>query len=153
MTSRLLAAFTLTIATAIAIGVWAEFADLGRPQLISVALPAIALATLAAAAGLARTTRGRAIAALASGVVIGTALGVLGEGTYLALHYARGGTLNFEGYNTQREMALALLGIHTLVGLTGGVIVGACLAAAFALAGTVRPRTPADHPGANPWTA
>ena len=148
-----LAAAALTLAVALLIGVWAEFADLGQALLVGVALPAIALSTFAAALGLARTTRGRAIAALAGGVVIGTTLGVLGEGTYLALHFTRGGELNFEGLDSQGEMALALLGIHTLVGLSGGAIVGAALAVAFSIAGVVRTRAPADPAAAKPWTA
>jgi hypothetical protein len=152
VTRKSIAAAIFTLAVALLIGVWAEFADLGQALLVSVALPVIAVATPAATLGLARTTRGRAIAALGCGLLLGTALGVLGEGTYLALHFARGGELNFEGFSSQPAMAMALLGIHTLAGLSGGAIVGTALAAAFVLTGLARPQ-PVDRSSANPWTA
>jgi hypothetical protein len=132
---RLLLAIALILTAALAIGVSAEFADLNQPVLIAIGLPAIAVSAVLASAAL---PVARPPAVFAAGVVAGLALGVAGEGTYLALHFARGGELNFESYDTQREMALALLGIHTLVGLTGGVIVGAALAAAFAFAAIMR---------------
>lgn len=134
--TRTSSGIALVVFVALAVGVAAEFADLNQPVLVSIALPAIAGATWLVA-GARATPLARAATALVAGVALGLALGVIGEGSYLALHFARGGELSFEGYDSQRAMALALLAIHTLVGLGGGALAGTLVAATFAARGVV----------------
>ena len=130
-------------AAALALGVWAEFADLGPPLLLAVAGPAILISTLSAAylaSGLARP-----FVVLLLGVAIGVLTFGLTEGSYLAIHLSRGGTLNFEGADSQGAMAAALLGIHAGVGAVVGLAIGCGLAlvlyAARALGGPASPRS------------
>ncbi len=121
---------------ALGIGVWAEFADLGPPLLLAVALPAMAagLISLAIAYDL------RPIALVVVGAAIGFATFAIAEGLYLSLHYARGGTLDFESLESQSAMAAALFGIHVAVGTLAGLALG--VAGAFVVyAVGVRRRT------------
>ena len=111
---------------ALALGVWAEFADLNPPALLAVGLPAIIVSTVSAARALRSTARPAALLLL--GVALGTVTFAVTEGTYLAIHFSRGGTLNFESVDSQPAMALALLGIHVAVGALVGAGVGAGLA-------------------------
>jgi len=117
---------------ALALGVWAEFADLNPPALFAVALPAIIVSTVSAAYALRSTAR--PVLLLLLGVALGTVVFAITEGTYLAVHYSRGGTLDFESVDSQPAMALALLGIHVAVGALVGAGVGAGLAV-LAIAG------------------
>ena len=121
---------------ALGIGVWAEFADLSPPLLLAVALPAMAagLISLAIAYDL------RPIALVVVGGVIGFATFAIAEGLYLSLHYARGGFLNYEAYESQQAMAAALFGIHVAVGTLAGLALG-CTGALVAYAVGVRART------------
>ena len=112
---------------ALALGVWAEFADLNPPALFAVALPAIIVSTLSAAYALRSTAR--PVVLLLLGVALGMATFAITEGSYLAIHFSRGGTLNFESVDSQPAMALALLGIHVAVGALVGAGIGAGLAA------------------------
>jgi hypothetical protein len=112
---------------AVAIGVWAEFAHLTPPLLFAVALPAIIVSTVSAAY-LARRVPWP-LALVLAGAVLGTITFGLAEGTHVAIHLSRGGTLNFESFDSQPAMAMALLGIHVAVGAMIGAGVGAVLAA------------------------
>jgi hypothetical protein len=134
--TRTAAGIALALTVALSIGVAAEFAELNQAMLIAIALPVLVVATWLVAAHRA-TPSGRAVAALAGGAGVGLALGTIGEGTYLALHYSRGGELSVEAYDSQRAMALALFVIHTIVGLAGGALVGAAIASWFAARGLV----------------
>ncbi len=108
---------------ALAIGVWAEFADLGPPLLLAVAVPAMAV-TLASAALLTRAAA-RPLTIVLLGGAIGLVTFSISEGLYLAIHYARGGTLSFESLDSQPAMAVALFGIHVAVGTVAGLGLGA----------------------------
>ena len=125
-TRQALAGILFAPSVALALGVWAEFGDLNPPVLFAVALPAITVSTLSLAY-LARQFPWP-LALVLAGVVVGTITFGLTEGTYLAIHLSRGGTLNFEAYDSQPAMALALLGIHVAVGSMVGLGVGAGLA-------------------------
>lgn len=121
---------------ALGIGVWAEFADLSPPLLLAVAFPAmtVCLISLAIAFDL------RPIALAVVGAAIGFATFAIAEGLYLSIHYARGGTLDFESLDSQLAMAAALFGIHVAVGTLAGVALG-CTGALVAYAVGVRART------------
>jgi hypothetical protein len=138
VSTRALAAFAIGPAVGLGIGVWAEFADLSPPLLLAVATPAMAVA-LAGSAW--RTTLMERPAML---IVAGAALGLLtflaSEGTYLAIHRAHGGFLNFEAFESQEAMAAGLLAVHAFVGTIVGLAVGAAVAG-VALAARMRPRT------------
>ena len=120
---------------ALGIGVWAEFADLSPPLLLAVALPATAvcLISLAIAFDL------RPAALVVVGAAIGFATFAIAEGLYLSIHYARGGTLDFESLDSQLAMAAALFGIHVGVGTLAGLALG-CAGAVAAFALGVRSR-------------
>ena len=107
-------------AVALGIGVWAEFADLTPLLLLAVALPAmtISLASMAVLFDL------RPFALVFVGVAIGLMTFAIAEGLYLTIHYARGGTLDFESLDSQPAMAAALFGIHVAVGLILGLALG-----------------------------
>jgi hypothetical protein len=126
MKARCLAGLHVVPAAALLLGVWAEFADLGAPLLLAVAVPAIVVSTASAAYVSGAAERPAFV------VLIGTLAGALTfamtEGSYLALHLSRGGRLNFEGADSQQAMAAALLGIHVGV----GALVGACVGVAMA---------------------
>ncbi len=121
---------------ALGIGFWAEFADLGPPLLLAVAVPAmtVCLISLAIAFDL------RPIALVVVGAAIGFATFAIAEGLYLAIHYARGGTLDFESLDSQSAMAAALFGIHVAVGTLAGLALG-CAGAVVAFAVGARART------------
>jgi hypothetical protein len=121
--SRALLGLLIAPAVAVGIAVWAEFADLGPPLLLAVAVPAIVVSTLSAGYLL----RARPIALVLVGGLVGLLTFTIAEGGYLALHYARGGTLNAQCCDTQSEMAAALFGIHVAVGSAVGLTVGAAL--------------------------
>jgi len=118
------AGLVLAPASGLALGVWAEFDDLNAPLLLGVATPAIALATLAAA----RLLRVHPTAVALAGALLGALTLGLSEGVYIAVHRARGGFLNFEAFDSQGEMAAALIAIHAAAGATLGLAVGASLA-------------------------
>lgn len=105
---------------ALGIGVWAEFADLGPPLLLAVAVPAMAISLLS----LAIVLELRPVALVAVGTTIGFATFAVTEGLYLSIHYARGGTLDFESLSSQPAMAAALFGIHVAVGIVAGLALG-----------------------------
>ena len=121
---------------ALGIGVWAEFADLSPPLLLAVAFPAmtVCLISLTIAFDL------RPIALAVVGAAIGFSTFAIAEGLYLAIHYARGGTLDFESLDSQSAMAAALFGIHVAVGTLAGLALG-CAGAVVAFAVGVRART------------
>jgi hypothetical protein len=109
-------------AVALVIGVWAEFADLTPPVLLAIALPAMAV-TLAAVA--VRYDLGsRPIVLIVAATAIGLLTFAIAEGLYLAIHYGRGGTLDFESIDSQPAMAAALFGIHVAVGALAGFGLG-----------------------------
>ncbi len=106
--------------TALGIGVWAEFADLSPPLLLAVAIPAMAVTLFSVASAFDL----RPVAVFAAGAAVGFVTFAITEGLYLSLHYARGGFLNFEAYESQRAMAAALFGIHVGVGTVAGLALG-----------------------------
>lgn len=112
-------------AAGLGLGIWAEFADLGAPILLVVALPAMAISL----ASVAVLYDSRPPAMLIGGVLVGVATFAITEGTYLGLHRARGGFLNYEAYESQEAMAAALFAIHAGLGLAFGLGLG--LAAAL----------------------
>ncbi len=126
MNARWFAAALVAPAAALLLGVWAEFAELGPPLLLAVAVPAIAASAACVAYITGRWTRPAFIVSL--GALIGTLTFGLTEGSYLALHFSRGGEVDFEGLDSQRAMAAALLGIHLGVGALVGLGVGVGLA-------------------------
>ncbi len=126
MNARWFAAALVAPAAALLLGVWAEFAELGPPLLLAVAVPAIAAWAACVAYITGRWTRPAFIVSL--GALIGTLTFGLTEGSYLALHFSRGGEVDFEGLDSQRAMAAALLGIHLGVGALVGLGVGVGLA-------------------------
>ena len=133
MTARwLLAGVLVAPIAALALGVWAEFADLGPLLLLIIAVPAIVVATVSAASLLPAAQRPPALVLLA--VLLGTLTFGLTEGSYIAIHLSRGGYLNFEGLGSQRAMAAALIGIHLGVGAVVGAGIGLGLTA-LSLAG------------------
>ncbi len=105
---------------ALGIGVWAEFAELSPPLLLAVALPAMAVSVISVAAGYGV----RSLALVLAGVAVGFATFAIAEGLYLSIHYARGGTLDFESLHSQPAMAAALFGIHVAVGTVAGLGLG-----------------------------
>ena len=119
---------------ALGIGVWAEFADLSASLLLAVALPAMAVTLLSVALALDL----RPIAVIAAGAAIGLMTFAIVEGLYLSIHYARGGTLDFESLDSQAAMAAALFGIHVVVGTVAGLALGAAGAAVVYVAGARR---------------
>ena len=106
---------------ALGIGVWAEFADLSPPVLLAVAMPAMAvtLFSLATAMG------AKPLTLVLAGAVVGFVTFAVAEGLFLTIHYARGGTLDFESFDSQAAMAAALFGIHVGVGTVAGLALGA----------------------------
>lgn len=121
---------------ALGVGVWAEFADLSPALLLAVALPAMAVTLFSVAL----VFDLRPVAVMAAGVAIGLMTFAITEGLYLSIHYARGGFLNFEAYESQRAMAAALFAIHVGVGTVAGLALGAAGALVAYVAG-VRRRT------------
>jgi hypothetical protein len=112
---------------ALAIGVWAEFAHLTAPVLFVVSVPAIVVSTVSAAY-LTRRVRWP-LALVLAGVVLGSITFGLAEGTHVAIHLARGDTLDFNAYHSEAAKAFALIGIHLAAGAMVGAGVGAGLAA------------------------
>ena len=121
---------------ALAIGVWAEFADLTPPLLLAVAMPAMAVTlwSLVLAFDL------RPVVVIAAGVVVGFTTFAISEALYLTIHYARGGTLDFESIDSQAAMAAALFGIHVGVGTVTGFALGV-VGALVAYAASARRQT------------
>ncbi len=128
--------FLAAPAAALTIGVWAEFADLGQVLLLAIAMPAMAvtLASLAAASG------AKPAYLVVLGAAIGLATFAAAEGLYLTLHYARGGSLDFESIESQQAMAAALFGIHVAVGTVAGLALG-CAGAVLAYVVSRSPRS------------
>ena len=121
---------------ALGVGVWAEFADLSAFVLFVTVLPAMAVTLLSVA--LAFGTR--PLAVIAVGAAIGLVTFGIVEGVYLSIHYARGGFLNYEAYESQRAMAIALFVIHATLGTLVGLGLGVS-GAVVAYAVNIRKRT------------
>ena len=131
-TKLLVAGVLLAPGAGLALGVWAEFADLAPAVLLAVALPAIVVATLNAGRLLGGVRHPTVVAF--AGLVFGVVTFGGTEGVYLAIHRLRGGSLNFESFDSQGEMAAALLAIHLGVGAVAGLGVGLGLALLLPLA-------------------
>ena len=119
---------------ALGIGVWAEFADLSPALLLAVAMPAMAVTLFSVALGFDL----RPIAVFAAVAAIGLMTFAITEGLYLSIHYARGGTLDFESIDSQAAMAAVLFGIHVGVGTVAGLALGAAGAVVKYVAGARR---------------
>jgi hypothetical protein len=112
---------------ALAIGVWAEFAHLTPPVLFAVAVPAIIVSTVSAAYLTRRVPWPLALAV--AGAIVGTITFGLAETTHVAIHFSRGGTIDFGSYHSRAAIGLALIGIHLAAGAMVGAGIGAGLAA------------------------
>ena len=121
---------------ALGIGVWAEFAELSPPLLLLVAMPAIAVTLFSVAVAM----DVKPPALVLAGAAVGFLTFAVAEGLYLSIHYARGGTLDFESLDSQAAMAAALFGIHVGVGTVAGLALGVA-AALVAYAVKARRRT------------
>lgn len=119
---------------AFGIGVWAEFADLSPPLLLTVAMPAMAVTLFS----LATATGAKPLALVPAGAAVGLLTFAVAEGLFLTIHYARGGTLDFESIDSQAAMAAALFGIHVGVGTVAGLALGAAGALVAYVAGARR---------------
>lgn len=106
---------------AIAIGVWAEFADLTPPLLLAVAAPAMALTLLSAAYLRGLATRPLAVVLL--GGAIGLATFSFAAGLYIALHLARGGAADLNGADDGGAAAVFFV-VHAVVGTMAGLALG-----------------------------
>jgi hypothetical protein len=122
---------------ALAIGVWAEFAHLTPPVLFAVALPAIIVSTVSAAY-LARR-QPWPLALVIAGAVLGTITFGLAEGTHVAIHFSRGGTIDFGSYHSRAAIGAMLIGIHLAVGALVGAGTGAGLALLWFASRQLRP--------------
>ncbi len=120
---------------AVGTGIWAEFADLDARTLFAVVLPAMVVTLLSVALLLELRPGGVVIAGTARGFVTFAIVG----GLYLWIHQARGGFLNYEAYESQRAMAIALFVIHAALGTAVGLGLG-CAGAVVAFAVGVRGR-------------
>jgi hypothetical protein len=117
-------------AVALAIGVWAEFAHLTPPILFAVAVPAIIVSTMGAAY---IAQRGALLIALVlAGALVGVITFGLAEGTHVAIHFSRGGTLDFGDYHSRAAIAAGLIGVHLVAGAIVGAGVGVGLAVLYA---------------------
>ena len=126
----------------LAIGVWAEFAHLTPPLLFAVSVPAIVVSTLSAALSM----RSFVWPLVLFGAVVGSLTFGLAESTHVAIHLARGGTLDFAAYHSPAAKALALIGIHLAAGAMVGAGVGAALAALSLVARLLGRRTALRQP-------
>jgi hypothetical protein len=136
MTARVQLGVLAAPIVALGIGIWAEFADLSPSLLLAVALPAMTVTLFSVALAY----EARPLAVLAGGIATGLLTFAIAEGLYLSIHYARGGTLDFESLDSQPAMAAALFGIHVAVGTLAGLGLG--IAGAI-VAYVTRRRTPA----------
>ena len=135
MTARVQLGVLAAPIVALSIGIWAEFADLGPLLLLAVALPAMAVSGISVALAYGA----RPLALVLTGAAVGFATFAIAEGLYLSIHYARGGTLDFESLNSQPAMAAALFGIHVAVGILAGLALG-CAGAVVAYVAAARGR-------------
>jgi hypothetical protein len=122
---------------ALAIGVWAEFAHLTPPVLFVVSVPAIVMSTVSAAYLTRRVPW--PIALVVAGALVGMITFGLAEGTHVAIHLARGDTLDFNAYHSEAAKAFALIGIHLAAGAMVGAGVGAGLAVLWFASGLLGP--------------
>ena len=134
MGSKLILGILSAPIVALGIGVWAEFAELSPPLLLALAMPAMAVTLFSLAIGIGA----KPLALVLMGAAIGFMTFAITEGLYLSIHYARGGTLDFESIDSQAAMAAVLFGIHVGVGTVAGLALGAAAAAVAYLAGARR---------------
>ncbi|MEX1253614.1 MAG: hypothetical protein WEE64_04675 [Dehalococcoidia bacterium] len=124
MNPRLLAGALVAPMAGLATGVWSEFADLGPPVLLAVAVPAIVISLLS----LARLSeRSRPIPLILMGGAIGLLTFAISVGLYVALHYVRGGGFDINDEESGGSAAV-FFAVHVAVGAMVGVGVGAAMA-------------------------
>jgi hypothetical protein len=135
--NRLLPGVLAAPIVALAIGVWAELAHLTPALLFAVAVPAIIVSTLSAA----YLVRGLPwpLALVLAGVGVGTLMFGLAEGTHVAIHFARGKTIDFGDYHSRAAIGAMLIGIHLAAGAMVGAGVGAGLAALWSVSRLLGP--------------
>jgi hypothetical protein len=109
--------------TGLAIGVWAEFADLGPALLLAVATPAMAV-SLASASRVWRLD-GRPVALVLAGVATGLLTFALAAATYIVLHLLRGGGLDLNGDDDGGSAGVFVI-VHVVVGALAGLVLGVC---------------------------
>jgi hypothetical protein len=127
---------------AIALGVWAEFADLSAPLLFVVSLPAIVVSTACAAMTLPRVPV--VLALLVGGIVFGVVTFGLSAGTHVLLSWVRGSELDFSDYDSRALASLGFVAVHLAAGAIVGAAVGAVLALLYAANRWVVSRNAAD---------
>ena len=108
-------------AVGVALGVWAEFADLEPPVLLAIALPAMA-ASLISAAYLGRPAT-RPLALVLLGGAIGLLTFALAAGLYIAIHELRGGAMDLNGADDGGSAGVFFV-VHVVVGTIAGVALG-----------------------------
>jgi hypothetical protein len=138
---------------ALAIGVWAEFAHLTPPILFAVAVPAIVVSTISTAYIARRVAL--PIALVLAGALVGVITFALAEGTHVAIHFSRGGTLDFGDYHSRAAIAAGLIGVHLAAGAMIGAGVGVGLAVLYVGTARLTSLTPTlrqaqGHPSPSP---
>ncbi len=116
---------------AIAIGLWAEFAELTPPILFTVSIPVITVSALSLAY-LAQQRIPMALALVLPGAVVGVVTFGLAEGTHVLLAVARGSELEFGDYQSRAAIATGLIVVHLAAGAMVGAGVGVALAVLYA---------------------
>jgi hypothetical protein len=125
MNARLLFAGALVApAAGLATGVSAEFADLGPPLLLAVAVPAIIISLLSTVR---LTERSQPLAFILSGGALGLLTFSLSAGLYIALHALRGGGFDVNG-DESGGSAVVFFAVHVAVGALVGLAIGVAAA-------------------------
>jgi hypothetical protein len=125
MNARLLfAGAVVAPVVGLATGIWAEFADLGPPLLLAVAVPAITVSLLSIARLRGQT---HSLALSVGGGVLGLLTFSLSATIYILLHAVRGGGLDVNG-DESGGSAVVFFAVHVAVGALVGAAVGVALA-------------------------
>jgi hypothetical protein len=125
MNARLLLAGVLVApAVGMLTGLWAEFADLGPPLLLAVAVPAIVVSLLSLTQ---LTARSHPAAVILSGGALGLVTFSISAGVYIVVHALRGGGFDVNGDESGGSAAV-FFAVHVAVGAVVGLAVGGALA-------------------------
>lgn len=127
-------------AAALAIGVWAEFAELTPAVLFVVSIPVIIVSSFSLAY-LMQQRVSMAVALVLAGTLVGVVTFGLAEGTHVAIALARGSDLDFGDYQSRAAIAAGLVGVHLAAGALVGAAVGVGLAVLYAANAWVVRRT------------
>jgi hypothetical protein len=146
MHTRWLAGVLVAPGVGLLIGVWAEFADLGPPLLLAVAVPAIIVSLLSL---IRLTGRSQPFALILSGGAIGLLTFSLSAGLYIVLHYLRGGGFDVNG-DESGGSAAAFFAVHVAVGAAVGLAIGVAMALLIVVSRTLGWRRPLGEEVAKP---